>query len=313
MFRAARPRDIIGLIGLAGRPMTDHARPYARLGRERAPRRPVARVVGAASLPRRGVTLAFILPREGAAGALIVVRGARGGSSWELRHLLVPPDAEDVCGEILPQLDAMLRPRRRMNIFLRLAEESRIAQVVSAAGFRGYAHEELYVRPAGERMPRGASPDIEVRPLDHAADFRLFRLYTAWSPVAVRTADGLTLRAWQDSLETRWLDVRGTTDLVASVKGQPVGWARYGDTGSKTVLAHSIAAPSHPNAHEALIEAILQARGSNRTLQFLAPSSDGHAAHALTARGFHLQGAYRSFACQIGERVPEGALAPAGL
>ena len=313
MFRAARPKDIAGLLGLASRPTTDHAHPYTQLGQDKGVERSVARIVGIASLPRGGATHAFVLTHGNAPGGLVVVRGAKGGSSWEIEHLLIPPDAEELCAELLPQLDKMLRPKRGTSIFLRLSDDSPVSQSVGSAGFRGYAQEELFVRPAGDRAPREISPDIAIRTLSEPADFRLFRLHTAWAPVAMRAADGLTMREWQDSLNTRWIDVRKPTDIIASVKGEHVGWVRFGQVGSNAVIARSVASPERPDAHEALIEAVIQSSGRSRTIQFLTPSYDAAAARALVSRGFRSEATYRSFACQMGQRVLEGAFAPVGL
>ena len=313
MFRAARPQDFAGLLGLASRPTQDHAHPYTRLGQDRGVERSVARVIGAASLPRRGATHAFVLTHGKAPGGLVVVRGTKGGSSWEIERLLVPPDAEDLCAELLPQLDKMLRPKRGTSIFLRLSDDSPVSQSVGSAGFRGYAQEELFVRPAGDRMQREIPDDIAIRVLSEPADFRIFRLHTAWAPVAMRAADGLTMREWQDSLATRWIDVRKTTDIIASVNGEHVGWVRFGHVGSNAVIARSVASSARPDAHEALIEAVIQSSGRSRTIQFLTPSYDAPAARALTLRGFRSEATYRSFACQMGQRVLEGAFAPVGL
>ncbi len=313
MFRAARPQDITGLLGLISRQTIDLAYPYKRLGQEPDTPRSVARVVGAASLPRRGATYTFMLTQGGSPGAVVVVRGTKGGSSWEIEHLLVPPGAEEMCAELLTQLDRKLRPRRGTNIFLRLSEDSLLLQAIGRTGFRGYAQEELFVRRAGDRLPREIPSNISVSVQSQPADFQLFRLHTSGTPVAMRIADGLTLREWQDSLATRWIDIRKTTDIVATIDDTQVGWVRFGEAGSNTVIARGVASSEQPDIHEVLIEAVIQSCGASRTIQFLAPSYEGTAARALMTRGFRPEVRYRSFAYQVGQRVLEGALAPVGL
>ena len=82
------------------------------------------------------------------------------------------------------------------------------------------------------------------------------------------------MQEWQNSLATRWIDVRKTTDIIASVNGEQVGWVRFGQVGSNTVIARSVASSARPDAHEALIEAVIQSSGRSRTIQFLTPSYD---------------------------------------
>ncbi len=313
MFKGARPTDIAGLLGLASRPTIDHAFPYTQLGKDRGVERSIARIVGTASLPRKGETLGLLLKDGKRPGGLAVVRGAEGGSSWEIEHLLAPPDAEGLCADLLPQLDRMLRPKRGTTIFLRVSVDSPILESMGSAGFRGYAEEELYVRPAGDRAAREIPKNVSIRVLTEPADFRLFRLHTAWAPVEMRAADGMTVREWQESLATRWIDVRNTTDIVASVRGGQIGWVRFGQVGSNGVVARCVGASEQPEAIEALIESVIQSSGRSRTIMFLTPTHDAATARALTSRGFRSQATYKSFACQMGQRVLEGAFAPVGL
>ncbi len=313
MLKGARPTDIAGLLGLASRPTIDHAFPYTHVGKDRGIERSIARIVGTASLPRTGETLGLLLKDGKRPGGLAVVRGAEGGSSWEIEHLLVPPDAEGLCADLLPQLDRMLRPKKGTTIFLRVSGHSAILESVGSAGFRGYAEEELYVRPAGDREPREIPTNVSIRVLTEPADFRLFRLHTSWAPVEMRAADGMTVREWQESLATRWIDVRNTTDIVASVNGGQIGWVRFGQVGSNAVIARCAASPEQPEAIDALIESVIQSSGRSRTIMFLTPTHDAATARALTLRGFRLEATYKSFACQMGQRVLEGAFAPVGL
>lgn len=313
MLKGARPTDIASLFGLASRPTTDHAFPYTQLGKDRGVERSIARIVGTASLPRKGETLGLLLKDGKRPGGLAVVRGAEGGSSWEIEHLLVPPDAEGLCADLLPQLDKMLRPKKGTTIFLRVSGDSPILETVGSAGFRGYAEEELFVRPAGDRAEREIPADVSIRVLTEPADFRLFRLHTSWAPVEMRAADGMTVREWQESLATRWIDVRNTTDIVASVDGGQIGWVRFGQVGSNAVIARCAVAPEQPEAVEALIESVIQSSGRSRTIMFLTPTHDAATARALMSRGFRSEATYKSFACQMGQRVLEGAFAPVGL
>ncbi len=311
MFKGARPTDFAGLLGLASRPTTNHAFPYTQVGKQRGVERSIARIVGTASLPRKGETLGLLLKDGTRPGGLAVVRGAEGGSSWEIEHLLVPPDAEGLCADLLPQLNKMLRPKKGTTIFLRVSEDSPILESMGSAGFRGYAEEELFVRPAGERAEREIPADINIRVLTEPADFRLFRLHTSWAPVEMRAADGMTVREWLESLATRWIDVRNTTDVVASENGGQIGWVRFGQVGSSAVIARVAASPGHPKAIEALIESVIQSSGRSRTIMFLTPTHDAATARALMSRGFSSEATYKSFACQMGQRVLEGAFAPA--
>ena len=164
--------------------------------------------------------------------------------------------------------------------------------------------------PAGDREAREIPANVSIRVLTEPADFRLFRLHTAWAPVDMRAADGMTVREWQESLATRWIDVRKTTDIVASVNGGQIGWVRFGQVGSNAVIARCAAAPEQPEAIEALIESVIQSSGRSRTIMFLTPTHDAATARALTSRGFRSEATYKSFACQMGQRVFEGALAP---
>ena len=283
------------------------------MGRQLGAERSVARVAGAASLPRRGVTHAFVLTRGKSSGGLAVIRSHNGASSWEIEHLLAPPDLGELCSELLQRVDSMFAPRRGTNIFLRLLESSPISRDVAGAGFRSYRHEDLYVSDAGAVRPHGASPNITLSSWGGEAGFQLFRLYTAWTPVTVRTADGLTFREWENSLATRWVDVKNTRDIVASKGDLPVGWVRMGESNSRALLARTITAHGHPDAHNALIDAVLEASGGKRGVHFLTPSYQADAARALTERGFRCEATFQDFVCQVGERVMEGAFVPAGL
>ena len=90
MFRAARPKDIAGPTWLASRPTQDHAYPYTRLGQDSGVERSVARVIGAASLPRRGATHAFVITHGKSPGALVVVRGTKAAHRGRSNTCLSP-------------------------------------------------------------------------------------------------------------------------------------------------------------------------------------------------------------------------------
>ena len=88
---------------------------------------------------------------------------------------------------------------------------------------------------------------------------------------------------------------------------------RFGQVGSNAVIARLAAAPEQPEAIEALIESVIQSSGRSRTIMFLTPTHDAATTRALASRGFRTEATYRSFACQMGQRVLEGAFAPVGL
>ena len=313
MFKVAQPASIAGLLGMATRPAIDHAVPYTRLGKERGGQRSVARTIGVASLPRRGDTIGLSLKNGVGARGFAVVRSATEGSWWEIENLLLPPDADDLCLELVPQLDKALRPKRGTTIFVRVPEASPLTQTLGPAGFRPYTHEELFVRPPGDRAPREIPANVEVTILPTAPDFRLFRIHTSALPVEMRVADGITLREWQEALATRWIDVRKTMDIVASSSGAELGWARCGQVSNGAVLARCATAPGHSDAIEALIESVIQASGRSCSIMFLVPEHDAALGRALGLRGFHAETSYRGFALQMGRRVLEGAFAPVGL
>jgi hypothetical protein len=316
MFRTAHPKDVTGLLRFAAQAAPNFAYPRHRLG---TVERRVwgSRALLSTAVPRRGMVHTLLLTQGTQVGGLVSMRGHKRLSTWEIEQLLVSRGSEDACLELLARLDALVVQARGLRVFLRLAEDSPVCQAAAEAGYRRYLTEDLYSRPGkqsdtDQTAPLEAWADIQARPQRPEDDYPLFRLYTATTPVAVRAAEGLTFREWQETNTVRWQGTHRVRDTVLAREHKPVGWVRTAVAPSGRLVMSILAEARDSSALEATVKAALRATHGRRT-SALVPGHATSLAERLEEAGFSRTGTYVSMVHQVGERVLEGAFMPAGV
>ena len=257
MFRTAHPRDLTGMLRFAAQAAPNLAHPEHQLGSDDE-RVWISRAAASRWLPRRGRTVQSLLLAKGKElRGLVILRGLRNMATWEVDQLLVGGDSEQTSAELLARADVSLVQAKCERVFLRLANDGDAVGPAGEVGYRQYKEESVFrtegVRAsvAGPQLPSG----VAMHPKQSNDEFSLFRLYTASSPVHVRTAEGLTFREWKETNAVRSQGTRRVKDTVFESEGQPVGWLRTGTGASGQVLAEMVI---HPDRRADLISPILR-------------------------------------------------------
>jgi len=111
-------------------------------------------------------------------------------------------------------------------LFLRLPLDSPLTDGARRAGFSSYATDYIY-RYGGEGGQRAAEvpgPYL-LRPRASGDEYVLFDLCSAALPIPVRTAEGMTLREWQETRDRGfWQEQR--REFVLEKQGSLVAWLR---------------------------------------------------------------------------------------
>ena len=249
-------------------------------------------------------------------GGMTVLRGQSSFSTWEIDQLLVEPASHDMCAELLARADALVPPIKGLRMFLRLTDDSPVAQASAEAGYRRYLTEDVLGAPADLDTSRALrfrlAPDLDVRSRRQEDDYPLFRLYTAATPVPVRALEGLTFREWQEATAVRWQGTSRLHDVVMAQEGRLVGWLRTATTSSGHVLASMFWHPDVPDAADAITREALTVTRETHRLRLLIPTHDTALTDRFEEAGFGRIATYTSLVHQGGERLLEGAFVPAG-
>ena len=312
MFRAANPRDIGSLLRFAAQAAPDLAHPSHRLG-VNGHRVWVTRAAVSSWLPKRGRTVQPLLLAKGRElRGLIVLRGLRDMATWEIDHLLVGTEAGHTCAELLARADVSMVRARAERVFLRLSDSDEALAAAGETGYRRYREDLLFGTPATPTVRRSlpVPPGVHAHERRPEDEYPLFRLCTASSSVAARTAEGPTFREWRETMAVRSQGLRRVRDTVFEAGGQLVGWLRTGGGSSGQVIAETVMHPDYrfEMVNPIVSAAVAAARG--RPLFAFASVEDEVLASALENAGLDYRGTYLSLVHQIRERVTEGVFMP---
>jgi hypothetical protein len=105
-------------------------------------------------------------------------------------------------------------------VFLRLASDSALFEVVREAGFLPVQEEVLYTKTT----PLNTEGDLELRPALPSDSYLLYRLYNVALPETTRRLEAATFAEWHAAQERRWL--KNSAELVSEKDGEIKALAR---------------------------------------------------------------------------------------
>lgn len=174
--------------------------------------------------PINGKRYTWVYEDDGRIDGAVSVKGETAATAWHVECLQT--DDEEICVALLEAAGVAAGKRGVRKLFLHQETTSPLADGVRRAGFTSYNKDYLY-RYGGERVRHtDAAPDAyRLRTRNPADDFNLFHLYSAASPVPVRTAEGMTLEEWRESREHGfWLEQH--REFILERQGSLTAWVK---------------------------------------------------------------------------------------
>ncbi|MFQ5924409.1 MAG: hypothetical protein ACE5IE_00235 [Dehalococcoidia bacterium] len=239
MIRPLYPTDLLSLPFFSRRALANEAITRDRLRR--------ASLLSAEALlehwlPLKGRRHTWVSLDRGRILGVVSTKSCSRPTAWQIDYLQV--DDEERCLALLDKASAAAGEKGVRKIFLRLPATSPLFDGVRRAGFSCYIKDYLF-RYGGEggRGPAEAPRHYLLRPRSRADEYSLFGLYGVAVPLAVRTAEGMTLEEWQESRD-RWSWLERHREFVLEKQGSLVAWLRIsvaGGMGCFEILFHPCA------------------------------------------------------------------------
>ena len=256
-----------------------------RLGRETEPRTSIIEATRL-SLPweRRG--FASVVWKHGNRVAGIASARQRSGPrSWEIAHLLLAPDEDNAGADLLSRLCQAVARKGGERVFIRLQNNDPLADVARRSGFVRCANELLY---RGRRGTTFNSGSLGLRVKRAPDEYNLFRLFTASTPSATRSALGITFGQWSSSRERS----RGRSrEFVLERDGQLTGWVKTARRFGKVQLTLMIHPGDETNL-AALMDHGLSYLNKTNTVYSLVPEYQVLLQRLLFQRGYQAVSEY---------------------
>ena len=294
---------------------------------------------------RRDAWIAF--GRPGVTG-VVRIRRRNGPTVWEVRELFLSADAQpEVDGaELLSDLADVAAGSAIHRVFLRIADGSPMATAARRAGYKLQTRETIFRRPEdlrGQDQPAHYPGESGWSPVLDQDLQRVFRLYGAATPLAVRETAGMTLPEWRDALEplpipsrsakprnakSRNTNSQNTKSRIArpgdpgsgaNNSGEmmldsddgPVAWMRYSDASNERLFTLMVKPEAQVDL-DAVVHGVL-AGGYGMPAAMLVPLYARRIATALEDAEFVPGHDYELFARQTAERakIPRSAIVAA--
>lgn len=283
--------------------MSEHSVTLERLGQTGTPR-PLPSMARDQLTPRRRPYV-WVADDDGRVVGVAEGQPMAGPRAWSLRHLWADPEAHWPVAELLEQVSVAAGGHGARRVFLRLASDSSMVKAAVNAGYVAAWEETLYTHqsPAQKSAPKAGEIVRRRQPGD---DLALFRLFCSTTPVAVRSAMGMTLEEWRDANE--WDLQRAQAWVNVSPDGSVTGAAeqwKAGTSGCATVQAEGEALP-------VLLRRVLPSQ-PKRCLHILAADYQEHLRNELQTTGFATAGAYVVLVKSVAAPVREVGFVPASV
>ncbi len=243
----------------------------------------------------------FVCVHGGFIQGLLCLRRGRGSGAWFVERLFLERGHEDKCYDLLDRLGYAGGEIKAERVFLRLDSSSPAVEIAKQAGFNHYLTELLYrLDEVRESVPDSLP---ELRPKLAVDEHALFRLYSASTPLQVRSAEGMTLQEWCQS--------RGNNagkELVQEQAGGITAWVRISHSGAAGRF--EICAAPGSNDLEKLVDYSVTLLKTRRPVYCIAAEYQDQLRRILEERGFYQAGAYACLSKQLAVRVSEPQLVP---
>jgi len=220
MIRPLYPTDLLLLLFSSRRMLPNQAIARDSLS-QRSPLSPQAFLEH--WLPLSGRRHTWVCLERGQIRGLVSIRSCSGPTAWQIDYLQAD---EELCLALLDRVSAVAVKRGVRKLFLRLPSESPLIDGARRAGFSGYATDYLcrYRGVGGRRAAEAPGPYL-LRPKASGDEHLLFGLCNAALPPTVLTAEGMTLKEWQETRDRGfWLERR--REFVVEERGRLVAWLR---------------------------------------------------------------------------------------
>lgn len=243
----------------------------------------------------------FVCVHGGFIQALVCLRRGQGPSAWFVERLFLEKGCEDNCYDLLERVGYAGGEIKAERVFLRLDSSSPVVEIAKQAGFNHYLTELLYRLDEVRQSLPDSLP--ELRPKLAVDENALFRLYSASTPLPVRSAEGMTLQEW---CQSRGKDA--DRELVQEQAGEITAWLRISHSGAAGRF-EIYAAPAS-NELGKLVDYGVTLLKTRRPVYCLVPEYQNQLRHTLEERGFYQAGAYACLSKQLAVRVSEPRLVP---
>ena len=274
--RPVLPTDLLSLVAFNGRGWQNEVWPRERLGA------PVTTgILATAREQLLAITRrrnAWVSIRHQRLRGLVGARRRGGRHAWEVDFLV---DATGRRAALPGLLECALSDASRAGVeklFLRLAADSDLVDVVREVGFLPFRQETLFAGRAP--APDGA---CATRPASTSDAYPLFRLYCDVTPETVRRYEAATYGEWQSAQERRWQ--RGAVQLVRDHDGRLDAWVKAARL-PQGVAVELLLDAAALESTSALVGAAVAAVGGGERVLILLPDGDEGAARRLEQAGF---------------------------
>jgi hypothetical protein len=301
MIRSLHLADVAPLLLFLGRSPINEARTRDRLSSKRGELLSALTLLkGCLFSGDREHSLVYF--QGGFIQGLVCIRACRGPSAWRVELLLLTQGKEQLCVDLLEKVGSAGDKVRAEHIFLRLDSNSPAVDMARQAGFTHYLTELLY-RLDDVRQVAISAQSLVLRPKQSADEHSLFRLYSAATPLQVRSAEGMTLQEWSQSR-----DRDATKELVLEKGGEIAAWMRLGLSGMAGRF--DILTELGADGQEQLVDYSLNALKGRRPIYCLVPEFQQQLKCILEERGFYQVTSYCCFSKQLAVRITEPQLVP---
>jgi len=227
---------------------------------------------------------------------------------WQIKSLFAQGNDAFELDETLALLAREAAAAGAIHLNCRVLEDSPVLVATRRAGFVQSRREFLYHLPVGEGPRDGsvesAAIDLGLRRRIPSDDITIFRLYSAGTPVEVRTHAGMTFDEWISGIES---PSQTGQEYVLEGEGQIEAWIRIFD--SETTRYFEIMV--HPDSHGSvpqLLECVVAGSG-NKVAMTMVPEYAISTITALELKGFQGTGTYHSLVRTMAKRVAQPAAA----
>jgi hypothetical protein len=249
-----------------------------------------------------------------AVAGLAIARPRAGGLAWDIEHLHVAPDAEELATELAEDVAAKAGSRGGRRVFLEAADATIADEALRPIGFSRFSQRALYVLQPGFSAQH--TDLFEARPRLSADAQPLFQLYNAAVPSSVRAAEAMTQEEWQSLYVGRrqWRPsfTGSRQQYVWELGASLVGWMEV-IYGRKSQYLELLVHPRFDDASDRLLRYALLQVSAKAPVYAAARDYQPALASALGRAGFRGVAQHDLYAKLLAVRVREPRLVPANV
>jgi len=301
MIRLLIPTDLAVLLLFLGKSPTNSARTRERFSGSSQELLSIVQLLGSCLISeKRRHNLAYA--HRGRIQGLVTLRQRSGPSAWEIQSLLLEREYEKFCVDLLESLGLAGNEGGIERLFLRLESSSPVTDIARQAGFGHYLTETQY-RLEGNRVSgtSGVPPGLRLRTSND--DYGIFRLYSATTPLQVRTVEGMVFQEWWESR-----DRSAAREFVLEHGGEIAAWVRI--RSDKSAGQFDIVTGAESDEMRHLVDYCLSAVSSKYPVYCLASEYQIPLRRAIAELGFRPETDYSCLSKQLVSRVREPQLVP---